>query len=185
MLLGILGTIAAVSMTFDAMKAKPRKALPKEPATPPKKEPKVKPTKTPSEEFALPSAHTTGLLSPYSLLDKHYQIMSSLGQGGMGAVYKAADIKLGNRPVAVKEMSLHGLDAQKVTEAIDAFKREALLLARLHHPHLPHIYDHFEEGGRWYLVMDFIEGETLQEYLETRGGTTVCEGGAGHRHPVV
>src|SRR5437899_9392388 len=57
MLLGILGTIAAVSMTFDAIKAKPAKALPKEPATPQKKEQKVKLTKIPSEEFAPPSAH--------------------------------------------------------------------------------------------------------------------------------
>src|SRR5438034_592358 len=63
-------------------------------------------------------------------------------------------------------MSQSGLSPQEVAMATDAFKREALLLASLSHPGLPHIYDQFFEVGHWYLVMDFIEGETLDEHLD-------------------
>ena len=99
------------------------------------------------------------------LLKKRYRTITTLGQGGMGAVYKAEDTELGNRIVAIKEMSQKGLNQQEASEAVDGFKREALLLAGLMHPNLPRIYDHFAESGRWYLVMDFIEGETLESYL--------------------
>jgi WD40 repeat protein len=88
----------------------------------------------------------------------------------MGAVYKAADIELGNRLVAVKEMMLRGLNPREEAEAIRDFKREALMLASLQHPHLPRIYDHFLEIGHWYLVMDFIAGETLEDYLRRMPG---------------
>src|SRR2546421_5628576 len=107
----------------------------------------------------------TGLLVANSLLHGRYCIISQVGKGGFGAVYKAEDILLGNRLVAIKEMSQSGLSPHEVTTATDAFKREALLLASLSHPGLPHIYDQFFEAGHWYLVMDFIEGETLEECL--------------------
>src|SRR5436190_1709603 len=54
--------------------------------------------------------------------------------------------------------------------ANQAFKREAHLLAGLSHPNLPQIYDQFPEGGHWYLVMDFIEGETLEDHLHKAAG---------------
>jgi eukaryotic-like serine/threonine-protein kinase len=104
-------------------------------------------------------------LAPNVLLKQRYRILEQVGAGGFGAVYKAEDTELGNRAVAVKEMSQKGLGAQEVLEATGAFKREALLLAGLMHPNLPRIYEHFLEGGHWYLVMDFIEGQTLEEYL--------------------
>ncbi len=88
----------------------------------------------------------------------------------MGSVYKAEDNELGNRLVAVKEMSQRGLTEQEALEATEAFKQEAMMLAALLHPHLPRIYDHFLENGRWYLVMDFIEGQTLEDYLEKQPG---------------
>jgi serine/threonine protein kinase len=71
----------------------------------------------------------------------------------------------------VKEMSARGLTPAEVQEATEAFRREALLLARLSHPNLPRIYEQFEEDGRWYLVMDFIEGQTLEEYLARCAGS--------------
>ena len=107
----------------------------------------------------------TGLLTPNLLLKQRYRILSPLGKGGFGAVYKAEDLQLGNRLLAVKEMSQSGLSPQETAEATENFKREALLLAVLKHPNLPSIYDHFNEAERWYLVMDFIEGETLEEHL--------------------
>jgi len=123
------------------------------------------------------SGTLTGLLTPNHLLKQRYLILSQLGKGGFGAVYKAEDAQLGNRLLAVKEMSQSGLSPQEIIEATENFKREALLLAGLTHPNLPSIYDHFSEAGRWYLVMDFIEGETLEERLnkEPEGRLSVEE----------
>src|SRR5579884_321613 len=116
---------------------------------------------TPAPEAA---DHPTGLLEPHHMLNSRYRISELVGQGGMGAVYKARDIKFG-RNVAVKEMSQHNLSKQEAEEATERFRQEANLLARLTHPNLPSVYDYFEENGRWYLVMDFIKGETLEEYI--------------------
>ena len=107
----------------------------------------------------------TGRLLANILLKQRYLIIAPAGKGGMGAVYKVEDTQLGNRQVALKQMSQSGLNPQEQKETADAFRHEALMLARLQHPNLPNIFDHFEENGRWYLVMSFIEGETLADYL--------------------
>ena len=107
----------------------------------------------------------TGRLVAQVLLKQRYRMSGPVGHGGMGAVYKAEDTQLGNRLVALKEMRKTGMTAPELQQAVDTFRQEATLLARLQHPNLPSIFDHFEEHGRWYLVMSFIEGETLQDYL--------------------
>jgi hypothetical protein len=100
-------------------------------------------------------------LAPGTLLSNdRYRIIGQVGKGGFGAVYKVADTALGGRALAVKEM----INQSNAQEATDAFKREALMLAALQYPALPRIYEHFTQAGRWYLVMDFIEGRTLEEY---------------------
>ncbi len=78
----------------------------------------------------------------------------------------AKDSQFGDRLVAIKEMIQRNLKPEEVVEATEAFKREALMLASLTHPNLPSIYDYFTEGGRWYLVMSYIEGETLEAYVK-------------------
>ncbi|HXX79154.1 MAG TPA: serine/threonine-protein kinase, partial [Ktedonobacteraceae bacterium] len=118
----------------------------------------------------LPFKHSTGELPDQTLLAGRYQLLKRIGQGGMGAVYKAADTRFNNRPVAIKEMSSTGLTPASLQEAEAAFEHEAHLLADLLHPNLPRIYEHFTENDRSYLVMDFIEGQTLEEYLEQNGG---------------
>jgi serine/threonine protein kinase len=124
----------------------------------------------------LPFAHSAGTLPEQTLLTGRYQLVSRIGQGGMGAVYKAIDTRFNNRPIAIKEMSSAGLPAARLQEAEAAFEREAHLLADLLHPNLPRIYDSFTENERSYLVMDFIEGETIEEYLEhARGGPLPVE----------
>jgi len=107
----------------------------------------------------------TGQLVANILVKQRYRIIGLVGSGGMGAVYKAEDTQLGNRLVALKEMRQGGMNAQELQQAADAFRQEATMLARLQHPNLPSIFDHFEEHGRWYLVMSFLEGETLKDYL--------------------
>ena len=112
----------------------------------------------------------TGLLPQDSLLNKRYRIVKLVGTGGMGAVYQAEDTRFGDRPVAVKEMRQSSLGPQELEVATEQFKIEANMLARLQHPSLPRIYEHFLEGNRWYLVMDFIDGETLDERLRRTPG---------------
>ncbi len=113
-----------------------------------------------------------GTINPeFDVLKQQYRVISLLGQGGMGAVYKAEDQQFGNRLVAIKELSTSSLQsAQEIREATDRFEQEGKLLANLMHRNLPRIYDYFTDRGRSYLVMDFIEGETLEDYLTKKGG---------------
>ncbi len=102
------------------------------------------------------------------LLDGRYRIRKVLGLGGMGRVYLSNDTRLANRPVAVKEMILGDGIAEK--KAIEDFTREATVLARLTHPGIPTLIDHFAENSRHYLVMEFVAGGTLEDLLNKSGG---------------
>src|SRR6266566_5368083 len=103
-------------------------------------------------------------LLPHTLFRDRYYIIGEVGAGGFGSVYKATDTQSGDRLVAIKEVKLIGLHPQAMVEATNAFEREVSLLSQLDHPNLPHVYEHFRCPGHWYLVMDFIVGETLEEY---------------------
>ncbi len=100
------------------------------------------------------------------LLQGRYRILTQVGKGGFGAVYRAEDTQKHNVIVAIKQINLRGLTPQETIEATDAFNREVSLLTNLDSPNLPHIHDNFTDPEHWYLVMDFIEGETLETYLE-------------------
>jgi serine/threonine protein kinase len=103
-------------------------------------------------------------LYPSMLFQDRYFILNKVGAGGFGSVYKARDRLCSERLVAIKEVRLSGLPAQAMVEAAAAFQREVEVLSQLHHPNLPRIYEHFQTGEQWYLVMEFIEGETLEAY---------------------
>ncbi|MGC9350177.1 MAG: serine/threonine-protein kinase [Anaerolineae bacterium] len=106
---------------------------------------------------------------PQQVLIDRYRIVSLLGQGGMGAVYRAWDLRL-NIPVAVKEMVPQpGLDRQTLASLTEQFTQEAKVLARLNHPHLVRVTDYFEIENRSYLVMDFVDGESLAERIKREG----------------
>lgn len=99
-------------------------------------------------------------MQPGTVLNNRYRIISVLGQGGMGAVYRAVDERLGS-PVAVKE------NLNLADEFARQFKREAVTLASLRHPALPRVADYFAYPRQGqYLVMDYIEGEDLRQRIE-------------------
>lgn len=103
-------------------------------------------------------------LLPHRLFRNRYYIIGEVGTGGFGSVYKATDTQSGDHLVAIKEVKLLGLHPHAIADATNAFHREVSLLSQLDHPNLPHVYEHFRDGGQLYLVMDFIVGETLEEY---------------------
>jgi serine/threonine-protein kinase len=105
-------------------------------------------------------------LATGQILNKRYSVIRLLGTGGMGAVYFARDPVL-NRNVAIKQLQADPITGQLTAERIQAqFQREAQILASLHHPNLPRVTDYFTEDNRHYLVMDYIEGQTLQELVQ-------------------
>src|SRR4030095_141235 len=100
----------------------------------------------------------------------HYEIKRHLGTGGMGEVYEANDSKLG-RSVAIKLLpEAFSHDSDRVSR----FKREARVLASLNHPNIAAIYGLEESGGRRFLVMELVPGETLAEKIK-RGAIPLAE----------
>ncbi|MER2599017.1 MAG: serine/threonine-protein kinase [Caldilineales bacterium] len=105
--------------------------------------------------------------SPGVVLRERYKIIELIGQGGMGAVYKAEDLRLAGRLCAVKEiLPGSGAPFDDPAQMQEQFYREASVLARLDHPSLPKVSDYFTEDGREVLVMDFVPGRDLKQLLD-------------------
>src|SRR5580704_4874453 len=90
-----------------------------------------------------------------------YEVLSVIGTGGMGEVYKAHDARL-NRTVAIKVLPSHLADRSELRER---FEREAKTIASLNHPHICVLHDIGQQDGIDYLVMEYLEGETLAQRL--------------------
>ncbi|MBF6558723.1 MAG: protein kinase [Candidatus Binataceae bacterium] len=110
------------------------------------------------------------MIAPATIVGGRYRVVRPLGGGGMKLVYLAEDLRLAGRSCALAEMvdSFTSPDMQQ--QAVAAFQREADMLARLANEHIPRIFDRFSDANRHYLVMEFIDGTTLEEELREAGG---------------
>lgn len=106
------------------------------------------------------------MLAPGTILQDRYRILRQIGGGGMGVVYLTDDQRLLGRRCAIKQMTPEQLPAQDRAWAAQAFQQEAQMLARLQHPGLTAVTDFFSERGDLFLVMDYVEGETLDDWLQ-------------------
>jgi serine/threonine protein kinase len=109
------------------------------------------------------------LAKPGQIIKDRYCIKKILGEGGMSRVFLAEDQRLHSRLWAIKEMSPSGTE-EETKEMKIQFEREAQILCKLSHMNLPRVADYFIEGGKNYLVMEFIEGETLFDILQKTTG---------------
>lgn len=111
----------------------------------------------------------SGIALSDRVITERYQLGRLLGSGGFGSVYLAEDLRL-QRTVAIKVCSTQRLPPHEAREAAQLFQSEALTLARLRHPGLTAVWDYFNHDDEWYLVMEYVPGETLREVLKARGG---------------
>ncbi len=100
------------------------------------------------------------------VLRNRYKIRRIIGQGGMGSIYLADDLRLEGRQCALKEVEHdRTMPTEMIRQAREQFLREATVLARLDHPNLPKVSDFFSVGGCDYLAMDFVPGKDLKALM--------------------
>lgn len=107
-----------------------------------------------------------GILPAGTILGKHYRIENKIGEGGMGVVYQATDLVM-QRTVAIKLLHANLLGEQGIRQR---FLREGRLMSTLNHTHVVQVYDLIEDNRVLALVMEYVKGITLTEYLKTWGG---------------
>ena len=107
------------------------------------------------------------MMTTGTIVGGRYRVVRHIGGGGMKQVYLAEDTRLANRPCALAEMIDSVADPAERQVAAASFQREADMLAGLEHENIVRIYDRLSEGSRHYLVMEYVEGETLEQKLES------------------
>src|SRR5262245_60039063 len=98
-----------------------------------------------------------------------YKVLEKIGEGGMGAVYKGVDLML-EREVAVKALRP---ELARQPDVVERFRAEAVTLAKLNHPNIATLYSFLRQGDDYFMVMEFVFGETLDSVLKRAGGMPV------------
>ena len=110
------------------------------------------------------------MIAPKTIVGGRYRVVKSIGGGGMKLVYLAEDMRLADRRCALAEMVDSFTSPEMQQQAVAAFNREADMLARLANEHIPRIFDRFSDANHHFLVMEYIDGETLDDELRRAGG---------------
>ncbi len=117
-----------------------------------------------------PAGVSTGGVNPLEqgiVLRDRYRLTNVVGQGGMGSVYRAEDLRLPGRLCAIKEVIPDPNSSPEMREqSHQQFLQEASILAQLDHPNLPKVSDFFSDNSRDYLVMDYVPGRDLKQWLD-------------------
>src|SRR6266849_6188577 len=113
-----------------------------------------------------PSSSTRSLGVCARLQGARYLIKRILGQGGMGAALLETDIRQDHKTVVIKELISDKVKQKKLQEDVRNFKREVATLAHIDHPLVPNVTDHFQEGSRYFMVQEYIDGENLEERMD-------------------
>lgn len=112
-------------------------------------------------------------LAENSILRERYHITNVVGQGGMGCIYRAEDLRLPGRLCAIKEVRPDPNATPEVQAQAQAqFLQEASILAQLDHPNLPKVSDFFNQNDLDYLVMDYVPGQDLREIIQDSWGNS-------------
>jgi len=120
-------------------------------------------TATTTQGESVHTSNSQSLTLSSHLQDGRYVIKKILGQGGMGSLALASDTRLADKLVVIKELISDNADP---TEDVRNFKGEVQTLAHLDHPLIPGVTDHFQEGSRYFMVQEYVEGENLEARLE-------------------
>lgn len=126
---------------------------------------------TPGSAFAADGKDMTGELQPGTVLADTYQIREEIGRGGFSIVYRAIEVGDRKRQVAIKRIPLSRLTPAQIIDATETFNREVSMLKRFTGTRgVPKFYGHLVDPENWYLVMEYIRGETLEDRLQKRAG---------------
>lgn len=121
---------------------------------------------------SMPNEFRTG-----TILAGRYHIQEEIGRGGYSIVYRAVDLDSSQREVAIKRIPLSALSSRQVIDATQTFNREITMLTSIKwlSRGVPRLYEDFTDAENWYLVMEYIAGETLEEYLQKAPGGYLSE----------
>src|SRR5262244_4414224 len=95
----------------------------------------------------------------------NYRVTERIGEGGMGAVYKGVDLML-EREVAIKALRP---ELSRQPDVVERFRAEAVTLAKLNHPNIATLYSFVRQGDEYFMVMEFVRGETLDNVIRSSG----------------
>jgi len=126
---------------------------------------------TPGALFIADNPYALNHIGPGTILADCYQLQEEIGRGGFSIVYRATEVYDQSRQVAIKRIPLSALTPTQVIDATETFNREIAMLTKFADtPGVPRFYGHLTDQENWYLVMQYIEGDTLEKSLQKAPG---------------